>query len=422
MEIIQKLLKGTPIPKVVKVRQKFEGQHIENIEKEIADQLVNTKLLYKIEKGQKVAITVGSRGIANIPLITKEIVNHVRMAGGEPFIVPTMGSHGGASAEGQVKMLKGLGITEESVGAPIYSSMEVVKIGETSNGLPVYMDKIANDADAIVVVNRIKSHVAFTGDYESGLMKMIAIGLGKQQGASICHDLFAEMSENIRRIAKVVIERKNIVFGVGIIENAYDETYKIIAMPKEEIEQEEPKLLLEAKSKMAKIYFNEFDVLVVDEMGKNITGSGIDTNVIGRYHTPYGSGGPNITKMVALDLTEQSQGNANGMGIVDFISKRFYDKIRLDQTYPNAITSTISQSVKIPMTLENDKLAIASAIKTCNTFDKSKVRLVRIKNTLKLDIIYISESLLEEASANPNLEIIGNPEFFDFNSEGNLPI
>ncbi|MCG8540005.1 MAG: nickel-dependent lactate racemase [Clostridia bacterium] len=423
MKIVRELLKGTPIPKVIKVRQKFEGQHIENIGQEIENQLVNKSLLKKIEKGQRVAITVGSRGIANIPLIIKEVVNNIKKVGGKPFIVPTMGSHGGANAKGQVKVLKGLGVTEESIGVPIHSSMEVVKIGEASNGLPVYIDEIANEADAIVVVNRIKPHVAFTGNYESGLMKMISIGLGKQYGASISHDLgFAEMSENIRKIANVVIAKKNIAFGLGIIENAYDETYKIIGMPKEEIEEKEPGLLAEAKRKMAKIYFDKFDVLLVDEMGKNITGSGIDTNVIGRYHTAYGSGGPTITKMVALDLTEQSQGNANGMGIVDFISQRFYDKIKLDQTYPNSLTSTIQQSVKIPMTLENDRLAIAAAIKTCNIFDKSKVRLVRIKNTLKLDIIYISESLLEEAKANPNLEILGNAKEFDFDGEGNLPL
>lgn len=251
---------------------------------------------------------------------------------------------------------------------------------------------------------------------------MITIGLGKQKGAEMCHQLgFGHMAKNIPDIASIVIEKKNIVFALGILENAYDETSKIVAMKKSEIAKLEPKLQIEAKKSLSKIYFDQLDVLVIDEIGKNITGTGMDTNVIGRYHTPYiTGGGPDITKLVVLDLTEKSHGNGNGIGLAEFTTRRFFNKFKFGQTYPNSLTSTIQTSIKIPMVLDNDKQAIQGAIKSSNISDLSKAKIVRIKNTLELSEIYISESLLKEAEANPNLEVIGEAFKLGFDKSGNL--
>lgn len=421
MDIFNKLLGDVPIPRFVKARQNFPRPKIEDIEDALDKELKEKKLLNNIKPGERIAITAGSRGVANIARIIKEVVRLVKEAQGEPFIVPAMGSHGGAAAEGQIKVLHGMGITEEFCGAPIFSSMEVVCIGESENGLPVYIDKYANEADGIIVMNRIKPHVGFRGPIESGVTKMLTIGLGKQKGAEVCHSRgFGEMAVNVPAIAKVIIEKKNIVAAIGLLENAYDETYKIVAMNKNELLDMEPALQQEAKDMLAKIYFNKFDVLILDEIGKNITGTGMDTNIIGRYHTPYASGGPDIKKLLVLDLTKESHGNGNGIGLADFTTRRFYEKMKFDQTYPNSITSTVQITIKLPMILDTDKLAIQGAIKTSNLRDYNDAKIVRIKNTLELEYIYFSESLLEEAKANPYLEILSEPEYFDFNDKDNL--
>ena len=421
MDIFNKLLGDVPIPRFVKARQNFPRPKIEDIEGALDKELKEKKLLNNIKPGERIAITAGSRGVANIARIIKEVVRLVKEAQGEPFIVPAMGSHGGAAAEGQIKVLHGMGITEEFCGAPIFSSMEVVCIGESENGLPVYIDKYANEADGIIVMNRIKPHVGFRGPIESGVTKMLTIGLGKQKGAEVCHSRgFGEMAVNVPAIAKVIIEKKNIVAAIGLLENAYDETYKIVAMNKNELLDMEPALQQEAKDMLAKIYFNKFDVLILDEIGKNITGTGMDTNIIGRYHTPYASGGPDITKLLVLDLTKESHGNGNGIGLADFTTRRFYEKMKFDQTYPNSITSTVQITIKLPMILDTDKLAIQGAIKTSNLRDYNDAKIVRIKNTLELEYIYFSESLLEEAKASPYLEILSEPEYFDFNDKDNL--
>lgn len=421
MDIFDQLLGDVPMPKFIKLRQDFPRPIIEDIEGVLAKELIDKDLLKNIKKGQRIAITAGSRGVANIARIIKEVVRLIKEVGGEPFIVPAMGSHGGSNAEGQTRVLHGMGITEEFCGAPILSSMEVVCIGETDKGLPVYLDKYANEADGIVVMNRIKPHVGFRGPYESGVTKMITIGLGKQKGAEVCHSLgFGEMAENLPAIASVVIEKKNIVFAIALLENAYDETCKIVAMDKNNLLELEPALQQESKDMLAKIYFDKFDVLILDEIGKNITGTGMDTNIIGRYHTPYISGGPKITKLVVLDLTEESHGNGNGIGLADFTTRRFFEKMKFDQTYPNSITSTLQETIKLPMILDTDKLSIQGAIKTSNLKDYTTAKIVRIKNTLELEYIYISESLLDEAKAHPHLEILSGPEELPFDEKNNI--
>ena len=421
MSAIDNLLDNIPIPRMVTVKQRFERPVIADVAKELMAKLSAANVLAKIKPGQTVAIAVGSRGITNQPLLVKVLVEEIRKAGGDPFIVPAMGSHGGATAEGQKSMLIGMGITEEYVGAPIRATMETVQIGVSDNGLPVYVDKYAYEAGAIVIINRIKPHVAFRGKVESGLMKMITIGLGKQKGADICHELgFGRMAENIPAIARVTLAKTNLLFGVGLIENAYHETCRIEVLPKHEIEAREPELQAEAKRLAPKIYFDNLDVLIIDEIGKDISGTGFDTGVVGRYHTPFISGGPQITRVAVLDITDKSHGNANGLGIVDFTTRRAYEKVDFEQTYPNSLTSTVPASVKIPMVLKSDRQAIQAAIKTCNILDKENVRMVRIKNTVALGEIAVSENLLPEVKANPYLEAVGSPYELAFDEKGNL--
>ena len=421
MSTIDNLLDPIPIPRMVRVSQQFERPAVKYVEAELLAKLYAKNVLNRIKPGQSVAVAAGSRGIANLPLMIKVLVRELKKAGAVPFIFPAMGSHGGATAEGQRAMLIGMGITEEYVDAPIRATMEVVQVGTSENGLPAYVDKYAYEADAIVIINRIKPHVAFRGPYESGLMKMVTIGLGKQKGADTCHEFgFGKMAENIPAIARVTLAKTNIVFGVGILENAYHETCRIEVLTGGEIEAQEPALQEEAKRLSPRLLFDRLDVLIMDEIGKDISGTGFDTNVVGRYHTPYASGGPNITKMAVLDITDRSHGNGNGLGILDFTTKRAFDKFSFEDSYPNALTSTVVISVKVPMVLKNDRQAIQAAIKTSNIPDKGNVRMARIRNTVQLGVIEVSENLLGEVEANPNLKVLSEPYALDFDGTGNL--
>jgi hypothetical protein len=419
--VISNLLSEIHLPKMIKVAQKFPRPKIDDIPAVIYKEVNKPQIANTIKSGNKIAITVGSRGVANIALITKTLVKAVKELGGQPFIIPAMGSHGGATAEGQIEVLHSLGVTEEYIDAPIRATMEVVKIGETKDGRPVFIDKYAAEADGIIVVNRVKPHTAFRGKYESGLMKMMTIGLGKQKGAETCHsEGFKNMAYNVPLFANAILKNANILFGLATVENPYDETCKIIALTKEEIPEKEPDLLIEARSLMPRIKFDSFDVLVVDQIGKNISGDGMDPNITATYCTPYASGGPEIQRVVVLDLTEETHGNANGMGMADFITKRLFDKADLEKSYPNALTATVPQVAKIPMILKNDKEAIAAAVKTCNCIDKENPRIVRIKNSLHIDEIYISEALLEQAKKDPDIEILEEAQYMNFDQNGNL--
>ena len=421
MSTIDNLLDPLAIPRMVKVRQAFERPVIRDVIGEFKAKLAAKSVLATIKPGQKIAVGVGSRGISNLPSMVKTLVEEIRKVGAEPFVVPAMGSHGGATAEGQRNMLIGMGFTEDYIGARIQATMETVKVGVSTNGFPVFFDKFAFEADSTVFINRIKPHVAFRGAVESGLLKFITIGLGKQKGADICHDLgFGKMAENISAMARVTLEKANILFAVGLIENAYHETCRIEVLRNTEIEKEEPFLQAEGKRLSQKIYFDKLDALVIDEIGKDISGTGFDTNVVGRYHTPFCTGGPDITRVTVLDVTDVSHGNANGLGIADFTTKRAFDKFSFENTYPNSLTSTVPMSVKIPMVLKNDKQSIQACIKTCNRLDKKNVTLVRIKNTVSLDVIEMSENLIPYAEAHKHLEVIGAPYPLLFNDQGNL--
>jgi hypothetical protein len=421
MSVIRELLRNITIPKMVKIRQNFVNYEIDNVANILKTQLCESEILHNIKKGADIAIAVGSRGIRDIDKITKVIADEIKKIGGKPFIIPAMGSHGGATSDGQIGVLKNLGITDETMQCPVKSSMEVVKIGEIDNGLPVYIDKFAYNADGVVVINRIKPHTAFRGEIESGLCKMLVVGLGKQKGAESCHSMgFKYLEKNIIKMVDIILKKTSVLFAVATVENAYDRISRIEVIKKDEILETDKYLLMEAKRNMAKIYFNDIDVLIIDRIGKDISGDGMDPNITGRYPTPFAFGGPNVSKMVVLDLTEHTYGNANGMGTADFTTKRLADKVNFEATYVNGLTSTVVKPTHLPTVLESDRQAIQAAIKTCNAFDISSARIVRIKDTLHLDEIYISESLVTEAKDNKRIEIVSEPEELIFDYEGNL--
>ncbi|MEH7093569.1 lactate racemase domain-containing protein [Neobacillus vireti] len=421
MGILQELLKDIPVPKMAKVRVNFENNKIVDLGSELRMKLNQVHIQEKIQPGMEIAIAVGSRGLDRLVELTAVTVQFLKEQGAKPFIVPSMGSHGGATAEGQREVLAHLGVTEDTVGCEIRSSMEVVKVGELPNGLPIYVDKFASKADGIVVINRVKPHTAFRGPVESGIMKMISIGLGKQKGAEACHQMgFKYMAENVPAMAKVIMEKTPFLFGVATIENAFDKVAVLEVLTPQEIVEKEPALQQQAKELLPKLFFDQLDVLLIDEIGKNISGDGMDPNITGRYPTPYASGGPDVNKMVVLDVTVQSEGNANGVGTADFTTQRLVDKMDKEGTYANGLTSTVCAPTKIATTLPNDKMAIQAAVKTCNILDFTKVKLVRIKNTLVLSEIEVSEPLLPYIAQHPNMEQISDVYDFKFNDKENL--
>jgi hypothetical protein len=420
MNAIDMILHKIPIPRVVRVRQRFSRPVIDDPAGVLRSKLSEAGILRTLAKGARIAIAVGSRGITNQPALVGVLAEAIRKAGGEPFIVPAMGSHGGATDEGQEQMLRGMGIGDQ---APIQSSMSVEEIGRTPEDLPVYVDSNAWRSDGIVVINRVKPHVGFRGAYESGLMKMLAIGLGKQRGAETCHNLgFGRMAANIPAIGKVVLDTGKVLFGVALLENAYHETCRIEVLDAAGITEQEPTLQEQAKGFLPSFPTDKLDVLVIDEIGKNISGTGFDNNVVGRFHTPFASGGPSITRVAALDLTEESHGNANGIGILDFTTRRLFEKMIFEQTYPNSLTSTVPVSVKLPMVLDSDLRAVQAAIKTCNIPRWEDVRLARVRNTLSMGEIELSENVAMELAGNENVSAVAGPYDLPFDKNGNLPV
>ncbi len=421
MSVVDDLLKDMPLPTMYRARQVFKDTAIKDIQAVLAEQFRQPAINQSIKAGQRIAIAVGSRGMNGLQELVKITVAKLKQRGAEPFVVPSMGSHGGASAEGQKHVLEELGITEVAVGCPIISSMETVELGRMDNGLPVLIDKEAMQAGGIIIINRIKPHTSFSGPLESGLVKMLSIGLGKQQGADSCHAMgFGHMAVNIVEMAKIKIARAPILFGIATIENAYDKVAKIRIIPAAEIIAEEKQLLIEAKASMPRILFNPLDILVVDEMGKQFSGTGTDPNITGRAATPYLDLKQQITKMAILDLSATSHGNATGVGLADICTKRLVDKIDFDATYANHITSTVLTHGKIPVTMKNDLRALQLAMKTSNCLDLSKVRAVRLPNTLQVENILISEGLLEEAKAHPDVEVTDIVHEWAFDEDDNL--
>ena len=417
------LVSNIEIPRMFKVRQLFDRTHIlpNEISESIQSQLKQEKFSHKIKPGMRIAITAGSRGIANIALITKTIADFVKSKGAVPFIVPAMGSHGGATAEGQTEILRSYGIVEEYVGCPIISSMEIVCIGKNAEGTNVYIDKHAAEADGIIVSCRIKPHTAFRGPFESGIMKMMAIGLGKQYGASVCHASgFKHMAKNIPLFGRAILKQAPVLFAVATLENAFDETRKIIAVDADEIEEVEPILLKEAFSSMPKILVDECDVLIVDKIGKNFSGAGMDPNVTGTFATPYASGGIQAQRVCVLDLSEETHGNGVGIGYVDVTTTRVLKKLDLAAMYPNVITTTVLKGANIPIVMESDKEAIQLCIKACNEIDIHNVKIVRIPNSLHIEQIMLSEAYYRQVQDRKDLLIEGPIQSLAFDVNGNL--
>ncbi|MBR4150652.1 MAG: DUF2088 domain-containing protein [Firmicutes bacterium] len=423
MGTVANLLKDVPVPRMLPIEQTFDDTHIpvEEIPAVVRAEMERDKIKARFKPGMRVSITAGSRGINNIALIIKSIVDVLKDWGCDPFIVPAMGSHGGATPEGQAQMIAGYGVTEEAMGCPIISSMETVVCGYHELGGEVRMDKHAYESDAIVLVNRIKTHTAFRGPYESGLMKMMAIGLGKQPGAQIVHqEGFKEAHILIPRYGKVILHNSPVAFGMGIIENAYDQTMELHALDKDEIEEEEPKLLAHSRPYMPKLLFDSCDVLIVDKIGKDISGDGMDPNVTGRFAVPYASGGIDAQRVAVLDLTDGTHGNACGCGLADVTTRRLFEKMDFEAIYPNTITNTVTGEMKIPMVMDTDKLAVQLCLKTCNYIDRANPRVIRIKDSNHVKHIMISEAMLEEAKNTPGITVLGEPEPMKFNDQDNF--
>ena len=415
------------LPKMAKVRQIFDQLKIRDIPAKIKEELEKKRLKDRVKPGQRIAVTAGSRGIANIPLILKTVVAELRAFGAEPFLVSAMGSHGGATPEGQIQVLHSLGVTEESVGAPIEASMEVEAVGALPDGVEIYLSRVALKADGIFVVGRVKPHTDFKGEIESGLLKMMAIGLGNQKGAEMIHwHRYDGYHRILPEAGKLIAEKTNIVMGLALLENAHHETAEIHALYPEEFYEKEKQLLEAAKTLLPRLPFNDVDVLVVEEIGKNISGVGMDTNVTGRFwmtgeHDPRA---PNIKKIAVLDLTEETHGNAIGIGLADLTTRRAFEKIDYHQTYVNCLTQGSGETGKIPPFLANDRDAIATAIGISGPIKPEAARVIRIKNTQELETLYISEALVDELRASPELQkrlvLVEEPREMQFDVMGYL--
>ena len=406
------------LPRMVRVRQRFADEHIADVTTEVQRQMAAAGLSTRLRPGARVAITAGSRGISQIDRIIRAVVDAVRAAGARPFIVPAMGSHGGATAEGQLEVLAGYGITEATMDCPILSSMDTVVLGTTPGGAAVHMDRNAYSADHTIVVGRVKAHTAFRGPIESGLCKMIAVGLGKQRGAEEMHA--RGLGENIPPAAALAIERANILLGVAIVENSYDHTHTIRVVPPEKIHDTDRELLVLANSLLPRVPFDELDTLIVDWIGKNISGSGMDYNIIGMWRRIGGPRIPDYKRIVVLDLTPESHGNGLGVGAADFTTKKLVQKLDLRKMYMNCLTSNAIDAGQLPHALESDREAIEAGIKAAGVRHAAEARVVRIKNTLQLEELQVSEALLDQVRSNPSLEIVGEPEPMRFDEQGNL--
>tara|TARA_B100001750_G_scaffold154031_1_gene123574 strand:+ start:65 stop:1324 length:1260 start_codon:yes stop_codon:yes gene_type:complete len=412
------------LPNFTEIHQQFDAPAVENIvrttESEVSRMIEETNL----PSGSTVAVATGSRGISNIATIIKHVISALGRAGMKPFVVPAMGSHGGATSEGQRRVLENYGISEAIIGCPIYSEIEPETLGETADGLPVYLDRNALSADHIVVVNRVKPHTDFKGSVGSGLMKMLAIGLGKQKGASYYHGAVFEygFEHMISTVSQYVLQHAPIAFGLAILENAYDQTAHIVGVPANGLETEERKLFQEAQRLMPSLPSDDIDILIVDEMGKNISGTGMDTNIIGRRMQNFETEPeiPRILRIIVRDLTPESEGNAVGIGLADFTTRRLVDQINHQYTYINAITGMSPQKSRIPVFLDTDREVIEAAFSTIGMKPPKDARAVRIKNTLSLGRIAVSDALLEEIGIQNKIKITSSHQPLVFDERGTL--
>ncbi|HUJ74889.1 MAG TPA: lactate racemase domain-containing protein [bacterium] len=412
-----------PLPRMVNVRQKFDTVRLDSVTRAVAEQFQRPEVRAKVKAGQTIAVGCGSRGVANIGEAAKAVVAELKALGAKPFIFPAMGSHGAATAEGQKQVLAGYGISEAESGCPVRATMDTVELGRMEDGTPLYMDKYAAEADGVVLINRVKPHTNFRAPIESGIVKMMTIGMGKIMGATTLHthgmDRFGEV---LPRAARLIMAKKNILLGVGLVENAHDETALLEVMPTEQILTREPHLQAQAKAMMARLYFDEIDVLVIDEMGKNISGSGFDPNVTGRNcRFIEWEAKPLVKKIVVLGLTEETHGNATGVGLADVITMRLFKALDVGATYANVITAAFTDAGNIPIVMNTEQEAIALAVKTVVRVKPADCKIVRIRNTLELTDIQVSEPLLEHVRRDAqHFEVRGAPMPFRFDAQGQL--
>jgi hypothetical protein len=404
-----------------RLRQTFEGPVVRDIPAAVEAELAGLKLGRKVKPGQTVAVTAGSRGINNIAAVIKAVVDHLKGLRAAPFIVPAMGSHGGGTAEGQRSIIEHYGVTEAFTGAPIRASMETVLVGKTADGIPVHFDKHASAADHVVVVGRVKPHTDFHGQIESGLMKMMLIGLGKHEGAKVYHRAIRDLSFDriVRTVGRLVMSKMPILCGVALLENGYDQTAKVEAVAAKDIEEREKDLLKLAKKWMPQLPFKKVDLLIVDEMGKNVSGAGMDTNIIGRKPA-LGDAAPTVTRIFVRDLTPETHGNAAGIGNADFTTRRLADKTDWQATIINCTTGGSPRSAARPIVHECDRDAITMGLATIGYTEPADARVVRIKNTLELAEVEASEVYLKELKGRKDLEQASTPRDMIFDAAGNL--
>jgi hypothetical protein len=411
------------IPALGRIRQAFERPRVEDVEGAVRRELA--PLLATVRPGQRIAVTGSSRGISNFLGVIRCCVQALQAAGAEPFVIPGMGSHGGATAEGQVQVLADThGIDAQSVGCPVEASMDVVQVGTTENGFPVYQDRLCHEADGVLVVNRVKPHTGITGVVESGLCKMLVIGMGKQAGASRIHQqsLRVDMGKMVRDAARIIVEsdRPRLLGGIALVENAFKETAIVQGIAMQDYDallEAESELLVRAYELLPRLPFEDLDALVVDEMGKNISGSGMDSNVIGRKP---GLTSPRISAIFVRGLTEQTHGNATGLGYADLFLRERFDQVDLNATYMNAFTARRPLVGKTPMLVESELQAMQVLMSFRPDEDPRSLRLAWIKNTASLDEMWVSEALLQEVDAHPRLELLAPPAAVSFDDRGNL--
>ncbi len=413
-------------PKLGLIRQIFEQGAPADARAMVRSELERTGLLDPVRKGQRVLITAGSRGIQCMPEVMASLVAAIREKGGEPFLLPAMGSHGGGDPLAQASIVRHTGLTEELLGVPIHEELETVQVGTVMGGHPIYTDKAVVEADHIILVNRIKEHTEYIGSTESGLLKMTVVGLGRWHGAESMHQLAVNISyeKSIQAIAKAFFDRLNILGGVAILEDHANHLHRLEAVPAAMVFRREPELLEESKLHHAKLPFEQLDVLLVDEIGKDISGAGFDTKVIGRIMNIYEKEceTPRITRIVLRDMSDKSEGNATGIGLADFVARRAVDKVDFQVTNTNCLTAVAPEKARIPMTLPTDRAALEAAFRTIGLWTREKVRMAWIPNTLNLEWLAVSPALLEASRGLNGLELHDGPLFdLPFDSEDNLP-
>jgi len=413
-----------PFSRILLVRQHFPDRSLKDIPAEVRRELERVDFAGRLRPGARLALGCGSRGIANAALIVRAVVDYFRSHGIQPFIFPAMGSHGAATAEGQADVLRHYGITESAMGCPIVSSLEVVPLGQTPEGIRIYMDRQAWESDGVFMINRVKWHTDFAGRIESGLFKMMAIGVGKFAGAQTYHTWAYKigLEQMVRRVGQVVLASGKILGGLAIVEDANHSTGKLQAVPVEEMEQKEEELLALAKSWMGRIPV-DLDILIVDEIGKHISGAGMDTKVINRsIHAAYNPWPdlPRIERIFVRDLSELSYGNGVGIGMADVIHDRLLAKIDWTPTQINSLTASTPAAIRTPIHFPSDRECLEKIWPTVGKFRQEEVTIGWIRNTMRLNLLALSENLREAIRANPALEILGPPRELEFDAEGNL--